>query len=303
MPLQGLGGLHTISEKYSAHPFYADQPVAPWEKLIRYMPSLWDLYKVFERLLLSESVVVIAKNPQVCSEVISALIDLIRPIPYAGNCRPFVIMQSEFFASNLEQGPNRSFIIGITNPFLLKRLATQLEGIKPLYILHLSDGHTQAPLKVDKHERQTRTNIELPGSPIPHVHHKSYIKPDREFLRSLNSMAINSDSPISSTMRRHFSFLAAQFLAPFNRYFATLMSSIVTSPGGNLNYHNFSETDFMKNLSHYDSSVPCKGNSALARHKSRDALYLAFCRSASFYSWLEMKLSLEKEASAGFFGS
>ena len=267
------------------------------------MPSLWDLYKVFENMLLSGSIVVLAKNPQICSEVISALVDLIRPVPFAGDCRPYAIMQSEFFTSDLEHGPSRSFAIGITNPFLLKRLMTQLDGAHPPYVLYLTDGRGPPPLKVDRDDYQRRSNNELPGSPLAHARFKSYIKPDPTFLASLELMIRSNDPSLSPTLRRHFSFLAAQFLAPFNRYFATLMSSIVTSPGGNLNYHHFSETDFMKSLSQYGSSVPFKGNSAMTRHKSRDALYLAFCRSASFYSWLEMKLSLEKEASASVLGS
>ncbi|KAI9653234.1 MAG: hypothetical protein M1821_007665 [Bathelium mastoideum] len=292
-----------ISEKLSTSPIYAYQPVTSWDKIIHYMPSLWDLYKVFERMLLSESVVVLARNPQACSEVISALVDLIRPIPYAGDCRPYVIMQSEFLASNFDQGPNRNFIVGITNPFLLKRLMAQLDESKPLYVLYLRDGQSPPPLKVDKHRRQSHASSELPGSPVPYTHFKSFIRPDHTFLSSIDMMIANRDPSLSPTIRRHFSLLAAQFLAPFIRYFATLMSTVVTSPGGNLNYHNFSESDFMKNLAQHGSSVPCKGNSALARHKSRDALYSAFCRSPSFYSWLEMKLSLEKEASAGLFRS
>ena len=299
LPLQGLQTLAPLSERVATAPIYAYQPVASWEKTIHYMPCLWDLYKIFEKMLLSESVVILAKNPQVCSEVTSVLVDLIRPIPYAGDRRPYTIMQSEFFASNLEHGPNRSFIAGITNPFLLKRLMGQLDVNKPPYVLYLRDGRSSTPFKLDKDEHQKRSSSELPGSPVPSARFKSYIKPDPTFLRSLEVMITNNDPSLSPTIRRHFSFLSAQFLAPFNRYFATLMSSVVTSPGGNLNYHNFSEADFMKSLAHHGSSMPFKGNSALARHRSRDALYLTFCRSASFYSWLEMKLSLEKEASAG----
>jgi hypothetical protein len=291
------------SEKADHLPINAYQPVASWEKFVRHFPSLWDLYKVFEKMLLSESVIVVAKNPQICSEVISALVDLIKPIPYAGDIRPYLPMQSDFFTAASDRGPNRSSIIGITNPFLLKRLAGQLPAGHAPYILHLQDQQPSIPLKADHDAHQRRADLELPGSPMPHPHFKSYIKPDVSFLRSLDAMLANQDPTFSPTIRRHFSLLAAQFLAPFNRYFATLMSSVVTSPGGNLNYHNFSEADFLANLRRHSSSVPFKGNTALARHKSRDALYTAFCRSASFYSWLEMKLSLEKEASAGLLNS
>jgi hypothetical protein len=40
----------------------------------------------------------------------------------------------------------------------------------------------------------------------------------------------------------------------------------------------------------------------MQRHKARDGLYAAFCGSENFYSWLDMKISLENEASAGLLG-
>jgi hypothetical protein len=91
-------------------------------------------------------------------------------------------------------------------------------------------------------------------------------------------------------------------MAPLNRFLATHLSSAVFTPGGNPQYANFSETDFLHSLSKYGSSVKFRGQGPLQRHKTRDTFYERFCRSPNFYSWLEMKMALEKEASAGMLG-
>ena len=75
------------------------------------------------------------------------------------------------------------------------------------------------------------------------------------------------------------------------------MSSQVLSPGGSLQYAHFSEADFLQSLSKHGCSVQFKGQTSIHRHRAQDAFYKAFCRSQNFYSWLNMKLTLEKEAS------
>jgi hypothetical protein len=105
-----------------------------------------------------------------------------------------------------------------------------------------------------------------------------------------------SADAISNHIRRHFAYLTATFLAPLNRYVATLMSSQVLSPGGSLQYANFREEDFFQSLSKHGCSVQFKGQTSIHRHRAQDAFYKAFCRSQNFYSWLNMKLTLEREA-------
>jgi hypothetical protein len=52
-------------------------------------------------------------------------------------------------------------------------------------------------------------------------------------------------------------------------------------------------------VSKHGTSVKFRGSGPIQRHRARDGLYENFCKSSNFYSWLEMKISLENEASAG----
>ncbi|TKA64944.1 hypothetical protein B0A49_07806 [Cryomyces minteri] len=271
------------------------------------MPSLTDLYKVFEQVLLCESAVVLAKSPQLCSEFISALVDLIKPAPYAGECRPYLTMQSEFFSASLDGGAPKLFLIGITDPFLLKRVLDMAEsaGRAAPLLINLYDTDFPVPLKAPHVHHTSQAEADLPNGVAVRSRQKTYMKVDRLFLKALEDMQTDTTTAIDSIgpfVRRHFATLIAQFLAPLNRYLATRMATSVLSPGGNLQYAHFDETEFMQSLKKHRSSASTKGQTPFARRASRDQLYRKFCRSPSFYSWLDVKLSLEKEASAGLLG-
>jgi len=287
---------------------YAYEPLGSWDNIMPFMPCLSDVDIVYEKLLLCESIIVLARSPQLCSETVSALVDLIRPIPYAGEVKPYMTMQSEFRSIGIDGGTPRPFIIGITNPFLLKRVLGATEnnerGRPHVLYLHSVDGHV--PIKRHHSLRHRMPNaLDMPGGIDSHPSTKRFLKSDRTLIQSLDSI-LRADSQtkneIGSLVRRHYAELTAQYLAPVNRYLATNASPNFIAPGGNYRYANFSEADFLLSLSKHGSSVKFRGQSPMQRHKARDGLYEGFCRSPNFYSWLDMKLSLEKEASAGLLG-
>ena len=84
---------------------------------MHFMPCITDLYVVYEKLILCESVIVVAKSPQLASEAVSSLVDLIRPVPYAGIIKPYMTMQANFQSIGIDGGTPRSFIIGITSMY------------------------------------------------------------------------------------------------------------------------------------------------------------------------------------------
>ncbi|KAF2477994.1 DUF1630-domain-containing protein [Lindgomyces ingoldianus] len=308
-PLQGLPGpTPLISDKPSS--IYAYEPLGSWDNIMPFMPSLSDLYILYEKLLLSESIVVLAKSPQLCSEAVSSLVDLVRPVPYAGEIRPYMTMQSEFRCIGIDGGTPRPFIIGITNPFLLKRVlaaAEDKERTRP-HILYLQNFEGTVPIKRHHslHHRASRNGLlDLPSGIDAHPPSKRFIKTDSHLISQIETF-LKLDMPtheLGPLIRRHFAELTAQFIAPINRYLATSVSPNVVSPGGNYRYASFSVTDFLGNLAKHGSSVKFRGQGPIQRHRARDHLYESFCRSPNFYSWLDMKLSLEKEASAGMLGS
>ncbi|KAH7118828.1 hypothetical protein B0J11DRAFT_440347 [Dendryphion nanum] len=312
-PLQGLAGpIPLISDKPSS--IYAYEPLGSWDTIMSFMPCITDLYVLYEKLLLCESIIVIAKSPQLCSEAVSSLVDLIRPVPYAGEVKPYMTMQTDFRSIGIDGGTPRPFIIGITNPFLLKRVLSATEGkdrTRP-HILYLQNFDGPVPTKRHHslHRKSSRNALlDLPGGGIDaHPPSRRFLKAESSFITQVEVLLKldMSTHELDPLIRRQFAELTAQFLAPINRYLATSLSATNTaaSPGSStVQYASFSESAFIKDLGKHGTSVKVRGQGPIQRHRARDGVYEAFCQSANFYSWLDMKLSLEKEASAGLLGT
>lgn len=306
-PLQGLAGpTPLLSDKPTS--IYAYEPLGSWDVIMQFMPCISDLYVLYEKLVLCESLIVIAKSPQLASEAISSLVDLIRPVPYAGIVKPYMTMQSDFRAIGIDGGTPRPFIIGITNPFLLKRILNATESsqrLRPhiLYLQHF-DGPVPAKRHHSLHHKSSRNALlDLPGGGIEaHTPSKRFLKSDHAVVSQIEAFLKTGDQTreLGPLIRRHFAELTAQFLAPINRY---LTATNVVSPDGNQHYASFSIPEFLNNVAKHGTSVKFRGQGPIQRHRARDGLYESFCHSPNFYSWFDMKISLEQEASAGLLGS
>ncbi|EAT89773.2 hypothetical protein SNOG_03042 [Parastagonospora nodorum SN15] len=210
----------------------------------------WHLYVLYEKLVLCESIIVIAKSPQLASEAVSSLLDLICPVPYAGVVKPYMTMQADFKSIGIDGGTPQSFIIGITNPFLLKRIVAAAEAshrMRP-HILYLQnfDGPVPTRRHHSIHHKSSRNALlDLPGGGIEvHTPPKRFLKSDPLVVSRIEAMLKLGDQTrdIGPIIRRHFAELTAQFVAPLNRYLAT--SNVVT-PGGNHRYASFSIPEFL----------------------------------------------------------
>ena len=108
----------------------------------------------------------------------SALIDLIRPIPYAGVVRPYLPMQSTSLSADVSLlDPSTApghFILGITNPFLLQRIASSATREPPYILVLNARAPTARPdsslaKSASLSRRATKlatTRIDVPGTPI-----------------------------------------------------------------------------------------------------------------------------------------
>jgi hypothetical protein len=248
-PLQGLPGPTPL---ISDIPFsiYAYEPIGSWDNIMHYMPCITDLYVLYEKLILCESVIVIAKSPQLASEAVSSLVDLICPVPYAGVVKPYMTMQANFKSIGIDGGTPTSFVIGVTNPFLLKRIVAAAEAshkARP-HILYLQnfDGPVPTRRHHSLHHKSSRNALlDLPGGGIEvHTPSKRFLKSDPIVVSQTEALLKLGDQTreLGPIIRRHFAELTAQFLAPINRYLAT--SNIVT-PGGNNRYASFHVPDFL----------------------------------------------------------
>jgi hypothetical protein len=284
-----------------------------------FFPCITDLYVLYEKLLLCESIIVIAKSPQLCTEAVSSLVDLIRPIPYAGEIKPYMTMQSDFRSIGIDGGTPRPFILGITNPFLLKRVlsATEDKDRTRPHILYLQNFEGPVPTKRHHslHRKSSRNALlDLPGGGIDaHPPAKRFLKSESHVVSQIE-MLLKVDAQtheLGPLIRRHFAELTAQFVAPRNRYLATSVVSadlaVSSSRSGpqivDVRYASFSAADFLQNLSKHGTSVKFRGQGPIQKSRAKHGLYESFCHSANFYSWLDMKMGLEKEASAGLLGA
>lgn len=306
-PLQGLTGpTPLVSDTPSS--IYAYEPIGSWDHIMHFMPCITDLYVLFEKLVLCESVIVIAKSPQLASEAVSSLLDLICPVPYAGVVKPYMTMQADFKSIGIDGGTPRPFVVGVTNPFLLKRVIAAAETshrTRP-HILYLQNFEGPVPSRRPHslhHKSSKNALLDLPGGGIEvHTPSKRFLKSDQTIVSRIEANLKLGDQTreLGPLIRRHFAELAAQFLAPINRYLAT--SNVVT-PSGSNRYASFSIPEFLSSVSKYGTSVKFRGQGPIQRHRARDGMYEAFCQSSNFYSWLEMKISLEEAASAGMLGA
>jgi hypothetical protein len=212
-------------------------------------------------------------------------------------------MQSEFFTQ--DKTVPRQFLIGITNPFLLKRLtAIAKDGGQALYIFQLKDTPGVVPMKGSRsHRGKSRgSEIDIPGGLDPQEPVKRYLRSDHEFLNTVDLTLKHPDptvAPVGPFLRRHFADLTGQILQPLNRFLTTEMSSMPLSPDGNPRYANFSEKDFLQSLSKHGTTVKFRGKTPLQAHRLRDSFYEQFVRSSNFYSYLDMRVTLDQEARAG----
>lgn len=101
-------------------------------------------------------------------------------------------------------------------------------------------------------------------------------------------------------VRRHFALLSALFLAPLNRYLATLTT--VAPDSKMIDIANFSEDDFLASLSKYGCQVQFKGKTSFNRHRAAESFYRKFCRSPGFFRWLQMKMRLQMADGEGSSG-
>ncbi|KAJ6264648.1 hypothetical protein Dda_0797 [Drechslerella dactyloides] len=295
-PLQGLVRRDSGKQNHSVDIFAMD-PVGSWKQVVDCLPNIADLYIIFERVLLCEPLVALALDPRVCSEFVSLAFDLIRPVPYAGDYRPYITMHSDIFSQSHSGSITNHYMIGVTNPFILKRLqvptskkqlAHTYSSKESPYIVHLTE-----PLHKNGHHRKSRSpHKEEVTFDISTQEPKGYMSRDWEFLKELDEAcrADGSATEISRLVRRHFAYLTARFLAPLDRYFAQLIT-----PGSAVDpfeYGCFSETEFLHTLAKYGSGAEFKGKTQFQRKKMEETFYKKFCRSPSFFSWLQMKMEL-----------
>ncbi|CAE6442284.1 unnamed protein product [Rhizoctonia solani] len=186
--------------------------------LVGSIDKLWTLW---ECLVLCDPILVFAPSPSISSAVVWWLRDLIRPVPFAGDVRPyFHIHDRDFPVLVTKNAPRPGLIIGVTNPYF--------ENVCKHWPHTLSVGQAEKPPRPSNASKSSAALASQMLGPTVgyHTNHNRYISKDRALLKKLE-IAIKegptAQSQMTILLRQHFAQRSQQLLAPLNRYFSNLL--------------------------------------------------------------------------------
>lgn len=245
------------------------------------MPHLWSIW---ECLVLSEPILVFGNSPTMTSQAIWWLRDFLRPMPLAGDFRPYFTIHDKDHPTLVNQNaPQAGLLLGVTNPFYegtCKHWPHQLSLGTSSQMRHPSLGN-QTPIPGPAPGWKTKT-------------HRRYISKDRSLLKTLEQAALTSNSEAQResalTLRRHFATRTTEFLVPLNRYLNTLIPSPSASIYPTKKMKNFNDNDFFATLKSHGSPLPFKSSS-----KQRE-FYERWLKSPGFGVWLAKQEELVEAA-------
>ncbi|KAG2213794.1 hypothetical protein INT46_005249 [Mucor plumbeus] len=267
-----------------------------------YRDILKDLWLLWELMLLAEPIIVIAPDPGVCSEAVVSLVDIINPIPYCGDYRPyFTIQDSDFKSFVTKNKPLSSLVLGVTNPFFntavqhwpnIVRVGRQQlrkpDGtLIPSHMQHMHSGKSKPGLG-------NKSNVLFNFVQGVTSKRKSVISRDRELVKMLTEASVRGYPPdwvLNNILRRHFVDLTEKFLVPLNRYFSTLIPVNISASAEAPRLRPFQTDQFMKSLKEHGPQLPFK-STFKTRTSTTDPtkeLYSQFLKCGNFATWLQQR--------------
>ncbi|XP_041975641.1 protein DENND6B [Aricia agestis] len=202
-PLESLNVPHILASIQDVNVF------DPLSSLISHLHLLWEL------VLTAEPIVVMASSPTDSSALVQALTNLIQPLPYTAEHRPyFTIHDSEFKEFTRKQFNPPCIILGVTNPFFTKTLQHWPHTIK------LSDSSS-----IKTKLRKVGSVKHLDSAPGLYTQYKPFLEKDKAIIKKLhNGMRTERPTEVQTAMvKRHLLELTQSFMIPLERYMASLM--------------------------------------------------------------------------------
>ncbi|KAI0308843.1 hypothetical protein OF83DRAFT_1072912, partial [Amylostereum chailletii] len=238
--------------------------------------SATHLWSIWECLVLCEPILIIGPSPAMTSQAVWWLRDLFRPIPWAGDFRPYFTIHDKDHDTLVNNNPPKAgLLLGVTNPFFAKAC-----------------GHWPHTLSLGMALNRSRDNAAPAAGPPPGwvtSTHKRFISKDRQVLQQMEEAfrsrpEIRKPLPqVSLTLRRHFSSRTAALLVPLNRYLNTLIPSPVEISRDHSAPHRlrpFNNTHFLASLKAHGTPLPFRSSS-----KQRQ-FYEQWLRTPAFGLWL-----------------
>ncbi|KAG0364901.1 Protein dennd6a [Gamsiella multidivaricata] len=241
-----------------------------------------DLWLCWELMTLAEPIMLIGTSPEVCSESVASLVDLINPIPYCGDYRPyFTIQDTDFKSFCNKSSPPSSIVLGVTNPFFAKTLE-----------------HWPHIIKIGKPMNRRPNNRLMNDGSVGKAgvvsKRKGAIAKDTNLLCMLAEATANRSSPdylLDNILRKHFATLTEKFLVPLNRYFATLVpNDISLSSTSQYPYiEPFKQQTFLKFLSKNPPAITFKTSTFKSNSEACQSFYKDFLKCGNFATWLRLR--------------
>ncbi|KAK8853233.1 hypothetical protein IAR55_003935 [Kwoniella newhampshirensis] len=298
-----IGKAFGITSPTLSLPILAAMPTAtPLRAFANFLPALWSLW---ECLILAEPVLVIAPDPKTCSEIVWWLRDLLRPIPPAGDFRPYLHIHDHDFSLLVNSNkPQPGVVVGVTNPFFRNAAShwpnvISIPSQRPRRMV--SNGVSPAPAPSPMGRDQPEGFVSR--------RHRS-VQKDRALLKKLEGLVLEGkldDPEGNEALRTHFQQLTERFLVPLNRYFQTLVptlataspSPVPTSPSttqptpspSTTSIRPFSLPAFLTHLrNHGPNPLAFKTKGLSTKSRVESDFYASFCMSATFARWLSARV-------------
>ncbi|KAF9955937.1 Protein dennd6a [Mortierella alpina] len=258
-----------------------------------------DLWLCWELMTLAEPIMLIGTCPEVCSESVASLVDLINPIPYCGDYRPyFTIHDADFKSFCNKSSPPSSIVLGVTNPFFVKTLEHWPHIIK---IGKPVNRRPNSKLMHDGTIGKAFNGGPRHGKPssLEFVQglvskRKGVIAKDTNLLLMLAEATANRSSPgylLDNILRKHFSTLTEKFLVPLNRYFATLVPSDISLSSTSQFPHiaPFKPQTFLKFLAKNPPAISFRTSTFKSNSETCQGFYKDFLKCGNFATWLRLR--------------
>ncbi|GAA5974307.1 hypothetical protein JCM11641_006725 [Rhodosporidiobolus odoratus] len=264
------------------------------------------LLLLWELIVLGEPVLVFSQAPKEAAETVEHLKRLIKPIPFAGDIRPYFHVHDRDFASICKAGkkPASGTLLGSTNPLILSHSKTWP------HVLNLSRSPSSASPSTSSTSSLARSgSVRKPPDAQAgggekafglRSERKRHVRKDEKVARGVEEAWMRGDyAACDLLLYQHFASLTERFLAPLNRYFGTLWAGSggladvpsgsngstapppLLSPGPSpLPSTRFSPSTFLTSLKTHGSSLPLKPSPSFSTPSSTpiERFYARFLR-------------------------
>ncbi|KII89815.1 hypothetical protein PLICRDRAFT_108142 [Plicaturopsis crispa FD-325 SS-3] len=243
--------------------------------LLLFEASLSHLWSIWECLVLCEPILVFGQSPAMTSQAVWWLRDLLRPIPQAGDVRPYLTIHDKDNPIIVNKMPPKAgLLIGATNPFIERSCSHWPHILSLGRRLPATKSSSKAPLAAPGPEPGWKTKT-----------HNRYISKDRPLLKRLVDACRGDERArldASIALRLHFCSRTTALLVPLSRYLNTLLPppSDSSNAAGKCRLKPFSTTGFFASLKAHGSPLPFRSTS------KQKEFYERWLKTPAFGMWL-----------------